>query len=114
MAKAESFLADHEDSYTGKINADERSLCGHLDSSPRGSPEWDEVPYNPSGAVQGKVMDSDMAAKMSFVAHAGHPCGEDFLAATFLAAHPEFKWQEPILKDMKSGPWTVFTSGEQP
>src|SRR5271170_1741391 len=110
--KAESFLAGHEDSYTGKINPDERSLCGHLDLSPRGSPEWDEAPYNPSGAVQGKVMDSDMAAKMSFVAHAGHPCGEDFLAAPFLAAHPEFKWQESILKDMKSGPWTVFAAGE--
>jgi len=110
---AEQFLADHEDSSSGKIDADERSLCGHLDSSPRGVPEWDEPPYNPSGAVQGKATDSDMAAKMSMVVHAGHPCGEDFLAAPFLAAHPEFKWQEPILKDMKSGPWTVFVAGEQ-
>jgi hypothetical protein len=54
-----------------------------------------------------------MVAKMSFIAHAGHPCGEDFLAAPFLAAHPEYQWQAPILKDMKSGPWTVFAAGEQ-
>lgn len=112
-AKAESFLADHEDSYAGKVDADERSLCGHIDRDPRGVPEWDQAPYTPFGAVQGKVMDSDMAAKMSFVAHAGHPCGEDFLAAPFLAAHPEFAWEEPILKDMKSGPWTEFASGER-
>jgi hypothetical protein len=110
---AESFLSDHVDSYTGKVDAAERSLCGHVDASSRGVPEWDETPYTPFGAVQGKVIDSDMAAKMSFIAHAGHPCGEDFLAAPFLAAHPEFQWQEPILKDMKSGPWTVFAAGEQ-
>jgi hypothetical protein len=110
---AEHFLADHEDSYAKAINADERSLCGHLDRDPRGVPEWDEAPFAPFGAVQGKVTDSDLAAKMSFIAHAGHPCGEDFLAGPFLAAHPEFSWQAPILKDMKAGPWTEFAAGEQ-
>ena len=54
-----------------------------------------------------------MAEKMSFVARAGHPCGEDFVAAPLLAAHPEFKWQKPILHDMKAGPWTVFAAGEK-
>ena len=112
-AIAEQFLADHEDSYAKKIDADERSLCGHLDRDPRGVPEWDEAPYAPFGAVQGKVMDSDMAAKMSFIAHTGHPCGEDFLAKPFLAAHPEFSWEKPILIDMKSGPWTTFAAGAQ-
>ena len=65
----------------------------------------------PGGAVTGKVMDSDMAAKMSFIGRAGHPCGEDFLAGPFLAAHPEFAWQKPILHDMKAGPWTVLSAG---
>jgi hypothetical protein len=112
-ATAEHFLADHEDSYAKTIDADERSLCGHLDRDPRGVPEWDEAPFAPFGAVQGKVTDSDMAARMSFIARAGHPCGEDFLAGPFLAAHPEFSWQAPILKDMKAGPWTEFAAGEQ-
>jgi hypothetical protein len=53
-----------------------------------------------------------MAAKLSFQAHSGHPCGEDFLAAPFLAAHPEYSYLKPILKDMKSGPWTAFAAGE--
>src|SRR5271165_1949773 len=86
----------------------------HVGNDPREVPEWELQPYAPFGAVQGKVTDSDMAAKMSFVAHAEHPCGEDFLATPFLAAHPEFSWQAAILKDVKSGPWTVFTSGEHP
>jgi hypothetical protein len=50
---------------------------------------------------------------MILIAHAGHPCGEDFLAKPFLAAHPEYAWQAPILRDMKSGPWTQFSSGEK-
>jgi Phospholipase B len=110
---AEQFLSAHEDSYTGKVNPDSRSLCGHIDRDPRGVPEWGDGPYYPDGAVTGKVTDSDLAAKVGLIAHAGHPCGEDFLAAPFLAAHPEYAYLKPILKDMPSGPWTEFEVGEK-
>jgi hypothetical protein len=110
---AERFMADHDDSYTGKNGADERSLCGHVDTVGRGIPEWDWEPYFPGGAVTGKAADSEMAAKLSLVARAGHPCGEDFYVAPFLAAHPEYSYLKPILKDMKAGPWTQFTAGEK-
>jgi hypothetical protein len=110
---AEQFLADHEDSFLHENKADQRSLCGHVDAAKEGAPLWGWGPYYPGGAVQGKATDSDMAAKMSFVGHAGHPCGEDFLAKPFLAAHPEYAWQSSILRDMKAGPWTVFTSNEK-
>ena len=113
IAMAEQFMADHDDSFTGKTQADERSLCGHVDKVKSGVPEWDWGPYYPGGAVTGKVADSDLAAGLSLVAHAGHPCGEDFLAAPFLAAHPEYSYLKPILKDMKSGPWTEFAAGEK-
>jgi hypothetical protein len=110
---AEQFLADHEDSFLKEKRANQRTLCGHVDVAKEGIPEWEWGAYYPGGAVQGKAMDSDMAAKMSFVARAGHPCGENFLAKPFLAAHPEYAWQAPILKDMKAGPWTVFSAGEK-
>jgi hypothetical protein len=110
---AERFLADHVDSFTGAQTANERSLCGHTDKSPRGVPEWGNKPYAPEGAVTGKVADSEMATKLSLVARAGHPCGEDFFAAPFLAAHPEYNYLKPVLKDMKAGPWTTFTAGER-
>jgi hypothetical protein len=119
VAMAEWFLADHVDSFaytplsSEKPFPDERSLCGHADNSPRGVKEWAWNAYYPGGAVQGKAMDSAMAAKMSFVARAGHPCGQDFLAADFLEHHPEYSWQKPLLRDMKAGPWTVFTAGEK-
>ena len=53
-----------------------------------------------------------MAAKLSFIARSGHPCGEDFVAAPFFAAHPQFAWQKSILHDMIAGPWTTFSAGE--
>lgn len=109
---AEKFLADHFDSYEKKDQADERSLCGHVDASARGVKQWEWGAYEPGGAVQGKVTDSSLAAKMSLVARAGHPCGADFLAKDFLDQHPEYQWQKPVLRDMKAGPWTTFTAGQ--
>src|SRR6202050_1014842 len=116
---AEGFLSDHFDSFdqvggaTVKKQPNERSLCGHVDASPRGVKEGGGTPYNPGGSVQGKATDSKMAANMSFVARAGHPCGADFLAADFLERHPEYSWQKPLLRDMKAGPWTTFQAGQK-
>ena len=109
---AEAYLSDHYDSYTKTVAAGKRSLCGHEELSAEGEKMWDSPAYSPNGAVTGKVMDSDLAAKMSFIARAGHPCGENFLAEPFFAKHPEFAWQKPILKDMKAGPWTQFGPNE--
>ncbi len=111
---AEAYLSDHYDTYEHRIDAGKRSLCGHEDTSPAGEKVWGDPPFNPGGAVTGKVMDSEMAAKLSFIGRAGHPCGEDFLAAPFLAAHPQFAWQKPILHDMIAGPWTTFAADEKP
>jgi hypothetical protein len=110
---AEAFLSDHVDSFEKKDQANERGLCGHVDTSARGIKEWGWDAYNPGGAVQGKAADSTMAGKMSFVARAGHPCGADFLAEPFLEHHPGYSWQKPLLRDMKAGPWTVFTAGQK-
>ncbi len=83
---AEQFLSDHVDQYERttldkKVDQpNERTLCGHVDNSPRGVKEWGWDAYNPGGAVQGKATDSAMTAKMSFVARAGHPCGADFFS----------------------------------
>ena len=114
VSLAQQMLADHVDSFEKKTGANERTLCGHVETSTRGVSIWEWGAFYPGGAVQGKATDSTMAKDMEFVARTGHPCGEDFLAKPFLAAHPEFAWQEPYLRDMKAGPWTEFHSGEMP
>ena len=112
-ALAEAYLSDHYDIYERKIDAGKRSLCGHEDTSPVGEKVWDDPPFEPGGAVTGKVTSSELVAKMSFIGRAGHPCGEDFLAGPFLKAHPEFAWQKPVLHDMIAGPWTEFSGNEK-
>jgi hypothetical protein len=109
---AEKMLGDHIDSYHQRPETNERTLCGHVDSSRRGVDVWGWAPYFPGGAVQAKATDSSMTKEMRLVARAGHPCGEDFLVKPFLAAHPEYAWQAAYLHDMKAGPWTEFRSGE--
>ncbi|MCU1274829.1 MAG: hypothetical protein JWO48_2260 [Bryobacterales bacterium] len=107
VAAGQRFLADHYDTFSKKEDPDERTLCGHIDLSPRGSEPW-QPPHGIAGAVQNKVADAAMAEKMSFTAAAGHACGLQFRAAPHLKAHPEFAWQKELLHDMESSPWTTF------
>jgi len=109
---AEAFLGDHYDSYTRQTGANRRTLCGHGDAATPGDPSFAVKPYNPFGAVEGKVMDTRMAERMSFVARIGHPCGTDFKSQPFLDEHPDYRWQAPVLEDMNAGPWTAYHAGE--
>jgi len=107
VAAAQRFLADHYDTFEQKEDADERTLDGHIDLSPRGSSGW-VGPYATAGAVQNKAADANMIAKMTFTAAAGHACGKNFKAVEHLNAHPEYGWQKPLQRDMDAYPWTVF------
>jgi len=107
LASAERFESDHYDTYDKKIEPSDRTLCGHVDLSPRGMTGW-EPPFGPAGTVQNKATTAAMAEKMQLVAAAGHACGIDFKAAPHLQAHPEFNWEKDVLRDMDSQPWTEF------
>jgi len=111
VAAGQRFLADHFDSYEGKIDASERTICGHIDASPRGMGSW-QAPYAPAGAVQNKVTDAAGIEKMSLTAALGHACGTRFKAAEYLAQHPEFAWYQPILRDMNPHGWVRFTAAK--
>jgi len=109
IAAGEKFLGDHFDTYENKVNPGERTLCGHVDLSPRGMPTW-QGPYAPVGAVQNKITDAAGAEKMTLTAALGHACGLHFKAAEHLAKHPEYAWFKPVLKDMDARPWTKFSA----
>jgi hypothetical protein len=108
----QQMLSDHYDSFAGKIEPNERTLCGHVDRSPRGDLPW-ASPYAPNGAVQAKVCNWAMAGKMSFLARMGHPCGIPFNASEHLQKHPEYDWQTTFLKDMPPRTWTRFSIGSE-
>jgi hypothetical protein len=102
---------DAYDAVLKQPGPNERTLCGCVERSPRGTPEWDWGPYFPGGTVQTKVIDSAMAGRLEFWAAVGHPCGGSFSAEGFLKAHPEYGWMKGLLKDMPAGPWTRFGVG---
>ncbi len=111
FALARDFLGDHYDTYEKKEQPNERTLCGHLEYSPRGWAPWEA--YGPYGAGQNKVADARLAERMSFWAAAGHACGRRFWAENFLSEHPEFNWQKEFLRDMPSYSWTTFTASKK-
>jgi hypothetical protein len=108
---AKSFMGDHFDTKRNQEKAGRFCLCGHLDEDDAGvaGVSWDAA-YFAAGAVQGKVTDSNLAEKMQFWAIMGHPCGESFIAKTFLEAHPEYNVQKDFLRDMPGHVWTLFES----
>jgi hypothetical protein len=105
-----AFEADHIDASVNGPAANGNVLCGHVDTDPKGLPEFDWAPFFPGGSVQGKVTTSTLAKDLSFWGRMGHPCGEDFIAADFFAKHPENKDLGRFLKDMPAHPWTLFSA----
>ena len=108
---AKQFEVDKYDVIEKKDGPTERSLCGAVEDSPRGIPEWDWAPYFPGGTVQAKVTDGQLASKMELWAAMGRPCTGDFRADEFLAKRPSYGWLRGILGDLKTGAWTRFGSG---
>ena len=83
--------------------------CADMKTSPRVAfAIWDDPPFEPGGAGNAKAADSSMISKMSFMARTNRPCGEPFLVGPFLAKHPEFAWEKPVLRDMQGTPWAMF------
>ncbi len=109
---AKSFENDEFDAFARTNGANERTLCGRVEISPRGVPEWDWTPFYPGGTVQSKVTDGTLAGNLAFWGQVGH-AGSDFLVEPFLKEHKEYDWMRGLLKDMKCGPWGRFQGGEK-
>jgi hypothetical protein len=110
LEQGKSFDTDLFDVITQKNEASERTLCGMVEVSARGVPEWDWTAYYPGGTVQAKVIDGALADQMAFFGQVGHS-GSDFLVEPFLKEHKEYEWMRGLLKDMKSRPWCRFEAG---
>ena len=106
---ARSFEADHFDTYLKEERLGSRSLCAHWEYD---STDPAEVPFDPSGTVDAKVVDSQMAKRMVIAVRWGSGCGTPFDATKFLEQHPQFEWMSGYLKGRASYPWTEFRSGE--
>jgi hypothetical protein len=75
--------------------------------------ENQENPFPPEhcsafAATGSWTTDSNLAKKMQLWAIMGHPCGQPFIAKSFLDSHPEFNFQKEFLRDMPGQVWTLF------
>jgi hypothetical protein len=111
LKRGKHMLADHYDIYLEKTKPGSRSLCGHgvLSAGEFGG----GTPFMPGGCFDGKIVDSAMARRMSFLARWGAACGTPFNAQSFLTKHPQFEWMEGILKDRPREPWTEFSASRR-
>lgn len=116
IAIAKEILADHYDVYLNKINPCSRTCCGHYELDDRAfmSDPGRPKPFQPRGAVDGIVCDTNLAKKMSLVARWGSSCGIPFDKTEFCKQHIQWREQEPYLKDRPSQPWTEFTGALPP
>jgi hypothetical protein len=105
---------DCYDTLLNKECPDGRTLSGHFELPTEFMAPSAGVPFDPSGSFDAKMVDSHMAKEMSFSARWGSADGSAFDAPAFLAAHPQFDWQETYLKSRPSEPWVEFKSGESP
>ena len=108
---AKQIIADHYDVYLNKVNPCSRTICSHyeLDAREYMSQADRPKPYQPRGALNGKVCDSTMAKKMSFVGIYGNSCGTPFYKDVFCREHREWAYLHPYLHDRLRQPWTEFS-----
>jgi hypothetical protein len=110
---AKEIIADHFDVYLKKNdNPCSRTVCAHYNLDPREYMSQSDrpKPFHPKGAMDGAVIDSSMAKKMSFSMRWGSSCGIAFDKHEYCKEHRQFEHLLPYLHDRPSQPWTDFST----
>ena len=105
---AKQIMADHYDVYLKTENKCSRTVCSHYDLDPREymSAPGRPVSFAPHGAVDGFVVDSNMAKKMMICGRFGNSCGTPFIKDEYFKNNRQFEMYEPYIFDRPSQPWT--------
>ena len=98
---AKLVIADHYDVYEARERMGERTICKHLEVEPK----FKKRPANyPFGAIDGKVVTTDMAKKMTFWGRWGSSCGRTYRATRTI------KRRIPYVPNLRGEPWTRLAS----
>ena len=111
IEKATLMLEDHYDVYLGMNKPSNRTICGHSDTDPyQFTGLTGDKPFNPGGAIDGKVVSSSLAKEFSFWGRFGRSCNQPFCVDEFLMKHPQWEWQREFLDNRPTQPWTFFNA----
>lgn len=103
---SQKIIADHYDPMLHREHLSSRTICKHSWSD-----ETSPIPYFITGAVDGKVVNSDLAKHMMFYGRFGSSCGMPFSAKEFIANHPEYEYLRPWLRDFPKYDWQKIGNG---
>jgi len=108
---AKEIISDHYDVYLKKENPCSRTCCSHyeLDAREYMSDPSRPKPFQPRGALDGNVIDSELAKAMSFSLRFGNSCGIPFLKDEFCDKNRQWDYLRPYLHDRLKQDWTVFS-----
>ena len=97
IADAKRIISDHYDVSVSKYEKSKRTICKHMEC---------EKEFAPSGATDGKVLDSKMAKTMSFEAIMGSSCGRVFRKNDYPDATKKHGNWKSVVENMPKFPWT--------
>ena len=107
---AKKIIADHYDVYLLKDNNPcSRTVCSHYDLDAREYMSQSDRPrpFAPHGAIDGAVVDSNLAKEMKICMRFGNSCGIPFVAKDYFKKHIQWKVFEPYVFDRLTQPWTT-------
>jgi hypothetical protein len=129
---AMKIMADHHDVYHAQLNQMSydnhnwdrpypeenpcsRTVCSHYYMDPRQymSDPTRPFPFQPRGAVDGKVMTQESAQEMRFWARWGNSCGMVFDAEEFITKHPQWLDLKDVLQTRGGNPWVETWEGQE-
>jgi hypothetical protein len=107
---AKQLIADHYDVYLNKINPCSRTTCSHYELDPREYMSQSDrpKPFEPRGAVDGMVIDTETAKRMQLWGRWGSSCGTGFYKDAFCDRNMIWDNLRPYLHDRPPQPWTLF------
>jgi hypothetical protein len=108
---AKNIISDHYDVYLNKENPCSRTCCSHyeLDAREYMSDPSRPKPFQPRGALDGNICDTEMAKNMSFLLRWGNSCGIPFDKNKFCSENRVWEHYRDYLDDRPQQPWTIFS-----
>jgi hypothetical protein len=105
MSNSKNILSDHYDSFLGKECLGGRCICKHgeLNDDSRAGKV-----YSMHGCTDGKVVNTNLAKKLSFWGRIGSSCGRVFHPKDFLKKHPDKKYPKELQQTIVKQPWVLL------
>lgn len=103
LQNSKKIISDHYDYSVNKIKMGKNSICNHGELEPNS-----KKPFFPRGAVDAKIINTELSKKMSFIGKWGSSCSRVFNVNNFIKEHSQYKNWEKYFVDYPNRKWTTL------